>query len=462
MPKNLTPQDQWETSFQVPLPGEPRNIGPLELLFQRLLNRTERLKGRIAEILGLPWDATPPDTLNGLHSRVQAIEGGQGGTTLSSHRTSPVLDHPDSSVTTAKLADSAVTTAKLADAAVTTAKLADSAVTTAKLGDAAVTTAKLADSAVTTAKLGDAAVTTAKLADSAVTTAKLADAAVTTVKLADGAVTADKVANNHLPKSMPDVLFNGLDWNTLKTAGYYRVSAGGLGGANQPPASYPYGLLKVERSLNGGLVQTYIPYDEADAFVYHRISWDGTDAQWSSWVRVPRGTSVASLRSAIVTPGSITSTELADGSVTTPKLADSSVTTAKLADSAITSNKIADGAVTASKLAPGSTAYDLAIFFPGTPANGQLLAAIALPRALSLSGGNVSVGRAPTNTWTATLYSGGTAIGSVSVPAGRTSGSVSLNTVPTSLSAGTLLRIVGPSTADSTIRDISISLMGVV
>ncbi|WP_243092828.1 pyocin knob domain-containing protein [Thermus hydrothermalis] len=107
MPKNLTPQDQWETDFQVPIPGEPRNIGPLELLFQRLLNRTERLKGRIAEILGLPWDAAPPDTLSGLHSRVQTLETAQGGTTLSAHRTAPVLDHPDGSVTAAKLASGA-------------------------------------------------------------------------------------------------------------------------------------------------------------------------------------------------------------------------------------------------------------------------------------------------------------------------------------------------------------------
>ena len=77
MPKNITPQNQWETDFQVPLPGEPRNIRPLELLFQRLLNRTERLKNRVAEILGLPWDATPPDTLAGLTRRVSALETAQ-------------------------------------------------------------------------------------------------------------------------------------------------------------------------------------------------------------------------------------------------------------------------------------------------------------------------------------------------------------------------------------------------
>lgn len=225
MPRNITPQNQWETEFSVPLPGEPRNIGPLETLFQRLLNRTERLKGRIAEILGLPWDATPPDTLNGLHARVQSLETAQGGTTLSAHRTVPVLDHPDGSVTTAK---------------------------------------------------------------------------------------------------------------------------------------------------------------------------------------------------------------------------------------------IANGAVTPEKLAPGAIPYDVVIFFPGAPTNGQLLAALVLPRALSLEGGTAQVGTAPAANWTATIYSGATAIGTVSVLAGATSGTVSLNSTPTNLTAGALLRVVGPSTADSSIRDISISLQGVL
>jgi hypothetical protein len=144
MPKRINPQDQWETDFQVPLPGEPRNIGPLEALFQRLLNRTERLKNRLGAILGLSWDATPPDTLAGLAGRVSTLETNQGGTALSAHRTAATLDHPDGSVTSAKLANGAVTTPKIGDGQVTTSKLADSAVTTPKIADGTVTIPKLA------------------------------------------------------------------------------------------------------------------------------------------------------------------------------------------------------------------------------------------------------------------------------------------------------------------------------
>jgi hypothetical protein len=233
MPKNLTPEDRWETDFQVPLPGEPRNIGPLETLFQRLLNRTERLKSRIAAVLGLPWDATPPDTLAGLAGRVSALEGDSAN--FSAHRNAPVLDHPDGSVTEAKLANGAVTTVKLAD-----------------------------------------------------------------------------------------------------------------------------------------------------------------------------------------------------------------------------------GAVTAMKLAPGASVYDLAIFYPGAPGPGTLIAALVVPRNFSLQGGSVTVGTAPAANWTATIYNGGTAIGTVSVPAGQTTGTVALDNSPTSLSAGVLLRIVAPAAADTAIRNISISLRGVV
>ncbi len=189
MPRNLIPEDRWETTFEVPLPGEPRRIGPLAELFQRLLNRTERLKERIAAILGTDWEAAPPDTLAGLAARVDALEGGAG--------------------------------------------------------------------------------------------------------------------------------------------------------------------------------------------------------------------------------------------------------------------------------APGAAFYDLALFYLGAPPSGGLLAAIVIPRALSLQGGLVRVRVGPAANWSALIYADSAIIGTIFVPSGGTSGTVMLYSTPTSLDAETLLRIVGPSTADSSIRDISISLQGV-
>lgn len=81
----------------------------------------------------------------------------------SSHKTAATLDHPDGSVTNAKLASNAVTTAKIADANVTTAKILDANVTNAKLASNSVTTAKITDANVTTAKIADGAVSDVKI-----------------------------------------------------------------------------------------------------------------------------------------------------------------------------------------------------------------------------------------------------------------------------------------------------------
>ncbi len=214
MPKNLTPENRWETEFQVPLPGEPRNIGPLERLFQRLLNRTERLKNRIGAILGMSWDATPPDTLAGLAGRVGTLESNQGGTTLAAHRTNPVLDHPNESVTSAKLANGAVTAAKIGDGQVMTSKLADGAVTTPKISDGAVTIPKLADGAVTTPKISDGAVTIPKLAS--VSTEPTPNTLV--LRNAQGAVQDGAITSIFRVKKVGGIYgFSGTRWFRLAT-----------------------------------------------------------------------------------------------------------------------------------------------------------------------------------------------------------------------------------------------------
>jgi hypothetical protein len=221
MPKRINPQDQWETDFQVPLPGEPRNIGPLETLFQRLLNRTERLKNRIAAILGTAWDATPPDTLAGLARRVNTLESNQGGTTLSAHRNASVLDHPDGSVTTTKLADGAVTLAKLASAI-----------------------------------LGQP--NGIPLLNSA------------------GALAS---ANAYLNRGS---LSSAVDWNTITTAGVYAVYSQAFGDESQntPPTAYRYGTLLVLASgpSSAVIVQIYVPH-HTDRLIYFRQYF----SSWSPW-----------------------------------------------------------------------------------------------------------------------------------------------------------------------------------
>ena len=115
MPKRIYPENRWDAELYVPLPGEPRNIGPLETLFQQLANRTEYLRQGLDD-----------------------ISGGMGGTTLAAHRTATVLDHPDRSVTREKLALGAVGPDELDAGAVTTDKLAPGAVTGAAIADGAI------------------------------------------------------------------------------------------------------------------------------------------------------------------------------------------------------------------------------------------------------------------------------------------------------------------------------------
>jgi len=238
MPKNLTPEDRWETDFEVPIPGDPRRIGPLETLFQRLLNRTERLKNRIAAILGLPWDATPPDTLAGLAGRVGTLETNQGGTTLSAHRTAPVLDHPDRSVTAEKLAP-----------------VRNAPTITPSPGDWL---------------LGGLA------SGTGVGKIPLGQGNGVPLLNANGALaSADAYLNRGFVTS-------AVDWNTLTTAGTYAIyaEAFGDGSANTPPTTYRYGTLLVLASgpSSETITQIYIPHT-ADGAIHFRQYF----TTWSPW-----------------------------------------------------------------------------------------------------------------------------------------------------------------------------------
>jgi len=521
MPKNLIPEDRWETHFEVPIPGEPRRIGPLEVVFQRLLNRTERLKSRIAAILGLPWDAVPPDTIAGLAGRVSTLESNQGGTTLSAHRTAATLDHPDGSVTSEKIADGAVTAVKLANGAVTPEKLAPGAAVANigytplnRAGDTMVGT-------LTVPYLGINAAPDYRL----VVDESTRNIAVYIRKTNNGSyggildgptLLVENSYGSHswgnLAEFRIESAGNGDPPNITFTAGWTSVGwAVGMAGIYDPDfviasnrgwrfGSFgvirlrvrPDGQLIVGGTITPGIsigsgLAGHINSSEPIKFcngshaqeIYVRKiraspSWVINDANdpgdgggFFSGNLIVNGTIVgnlngnASTATKLQTARTISLGGALSGNASFDGSADVTIN-AVINAGAVGTPQLADGAVTANKLAPGASPYDLAIFYPGTPFAGALLASIAVPRNLSLQGGSVRVGTAPAANWNATIYAEGTPIGTVSVPAGQTSGTVSLDNTPTSLSAGALLRIVAPSTADPTIQDISISLQGVV
>jgi len=236
MPAPIVPQNQWETDFEGPLPGEPGLAGAFRTLIQRILNRTERLKNRLGAILGLPWDATPPDTLAGLAGRVSTLETNQGSTTLSAHRNAATLDHPDGSVTAAKLAP-----------------VRDAPTITPSPGDWL---------------LGGLA--------SGTGVGKLPIGQANGVPLLN-AIGALASADAYLDRG---VLNSAVDWNTLTNAGTYEIGSGafGAGSANKPPATTQQGHLLVFKT-SGATTQVYVPKGSDPGVYWRQYAGDA----WSSW-----------------------------------------------------------------------------------------------------------------------------------------------------------------------------------
>jgi len=74
MPVRITPQNQWETDFQGPLPNEPGISSAFRTLIQRILNRTERLRHLVEAITGRPFDNPPSTSIETLKGRVDVLE----------------------------------------------------------------------------------------------------------------------------------------------------------------------------------------------------------------------------------------------------------------------------------------------------------------------------------------------------------------------------------------------------
>lgn len=142
-------------------------------------------------------DNVDANDVNTLAAAIKDVE--QSVTTedgkLTDHKTKAVLDHPDSSVTTDKIANGAVSTDKIAPNAVTGSRIANNSVTGTKIADGAVTTSKIGKNAVGTDNIKDAAVDSAKIANGSIAARHIIDGQVTRDKIAADSISSDKLAN---------------------------------------------------------------------------------------------------------------------------------------------------------------------------------------------------------------------------------------------------------------------------
>jgi hypothetical protein len=91
-------------------PNQPVNV---------TIRALEPTDNAIPDLWNVPFQQLLNNDAN-LNQRVSSLETSQGGTTLATHRSASVLDHPDGSVTTPKIANGAVTLQKLASSAMST------------------------------------------------------------------------------------------------------------------------------------------------------------------------------------------------------------------------------------------------------------------------------------------------------------------------------------------------------
>lgn len=110
-----------------------------------------------------------------------------------------------------------------------------------------------------------------------------------------------------------------------------------------------------------------------------------------------------------------------------------------------------------------SQPYDMAMFAPGVLANSQKLTRVNMARAVTfpsgLTGSYATAGVAATASTTFTITRNGTSIGSINFAASATTGTFTFSSAVTT-AAGDIIQVTGPSTADATLADVSITLVG--
>ena len=111
----------------------------------------------------------------------------------------------------------------------------------------------------------------------------------------------------------------------------------------------------------------------------------------------------------------------------------------------------------------GSVPYDMLMFCPGAPANSADMSRLVMTRAVtlpaSLTGSYASADTAATAATTLTITRNGTSIGSVNFAAASASGTFTFSSAVTT-AAGDVLKLVNQATADTTLANISVSLVG--
>lgn len=107
------------------------------------------------------------------------------------------------------------------------------------------------------------------------------------------------------------------------------------------------------------------------------------------------------------------------------------------------------------------TNYDLGVYFPGTPANADVLLLLPYSRtvtyAANMSPSTLTAGLLPTASSTLTLYKNGVQFGTIVI---STAGVATFSTTAVTFSPGDVLKITGPAIADDTLGNIGINLAG--
>lgn len=299
------------------------------------------------------------DMRNSIHDSIEAVNDAVDNVTsdVSDHKAAAVLDHPDGSVTTAKIANSSITTEKIANDAVTKNKIEDEAVSTEKLGFGAVTDERLADSAVNVIKRG----------------VNVYDADISKVGSGNNIlyITIDGITDYAQLTGKTIAVDTKAYQCTWETPQAIYLNVNGLGAKNiykSLPCNYAdYDTRRDETGLftqyemgrNNILLLTYngssfrlsnppVP-PKATKAITASTNDDGSYVTPKKVADYATGRT-ENISGSRITDGSITTNKLSGGAVTTERIANKSVTTDKLADKSVTTAKLADKAVTGAKI----------------------------------------------------------------------------------------------------------------